>query len=298
MRITNNTVSEGIVDQIQNLGSKQAKLQTQVATGQRIFQPEDDPAAVGRVLDLQSEQRRIAQYQSNATRALQISQASFSGLQALKKISDRATEIGTLGSGAFNPSQTAAYATEVNQLIEQALQTANLRFGNDYLYAGTLVNTEPFVPTRDAQGNVTAVNYAGNTNQASISLSETATVTPNTNGATNLELRDFLRNLVDLRDALTNNDNTAIQAAQATLVGSEDGLVSALAEHGGIQARIEANQSQQQDRATDIEKLVSGETDVDLPTTIVKLTQTQTAYQAALQSAASIMRISLLDYIR
>ena len=35
-----------------------------------------------------------------------------------------------------------------------------------------------------------------------------------------------------------------------------------------------------------------------LPLTIVRLNQSQTAYQAALQSAANIMRISLLDYIR
>jgi flagellar hook-associated protein 3 FlgL len=44
--------------------------------------------------------------------------------------------------------------------------------------------------------------------------------------------------------------------------------------------------------------LISSEADVDLPTTVVKLSQTQTAYQAALASAAKIMSISLLDYIK
>jgi flagellar hook-associated protein 3 FlgL len=297
MRITNNTVSAQIVSQIQQLGTQQAKLQTQVSTGQRIFQPEDDPAAVGRVLNLESEQRQVSQYQNNAARALEISQASFSGLQAIKTVSDRASQIGTLGSGALNPSQTQAYASEVNQLIEQTLQLTNSKFGNDYLYAGTAVNNAPFVATRDAQGNVTSVAYAGNSNQASIPLSETATINPNTSGATNVGLRDFLNQLVALRDALNTGDATAISGVQGSLVGSEDQLVSALAEHGGVQTRIEATQSQQQDRATDLEKLVSNETDADLPSTIVKLSQTQTAYQAALQSAASIMKISLLDYI-
>ena len=298
MRITNNTVSESIVGQIQQLGTQQAKLQTQVATGQRIFQPEDDPAAVGRVLDLQTEQRRIAQFKKNADRALELSQASFSGLQSIKKVSDRASEIGTLGAGALNPAQTKAYASEVNQLIEEAIDLGNSKFGNDYLYSGTAVSTAPFVATRDAQGNVTSVAYAGNTSQASIALSETASVTPNTAGTTNTGLKDFINQLVALRDALNGGSPTAVQAVQPGLVTSEDQLVGALAEHGGVQARIEANQEQQADRSTDVEKLVSGETDVDLPSTIVKLTQTQTAYQAALQSAASIMRISLLDYIK
>jgi flagellar hook-associated protein 3 FlgL len=298
MRVTNNTVSEKIVDQIQRLSAQQAKLQNQVSTGQRIFQPEDDPAAVARVLDLQAEQRNISQYSSNAARALQISQASFSGLQSIKTVSDRANQIATLGGGALNASQSAAYASEVNQLIEQTVQSANSKFGNDYLYAGTAVDTVPYVAARDAQGNVTNVTYAGNTNQSGIPLSETATVTPNTSGATNLSIRDFINQLVALRDALTANSAPAISTARTDLAGSEDTIVSALAEHGGVQTRIEANQSQQTDRLTNVEKLISTEADADLPSTIVKLTQTQTAYQAALQSAANIMRISLLDYIK
>ena len=65
-----------------------------------------------------------------------------------------------------------------------------------------------------------------------------------------------------------------------------------------METRIEANRAQLLDRVMNIDKLISSETDVDLPSTIVKLNQTQTAYQAALQSAANIMRISLLDYLR
>src|ERR1041384_6871460 len=121
MRITNNTLSENIIRQIQELGTKQAKLQTQVATGQRIFQPEDDPTAVGRVLGLESEQRQIAQFISNADRAFAVSQASFAGLQQIKKVSDRASEIGTLGAGAIGPESAGAYASEVDQLIEHTL---------------------------------------------------------------------------------------------------------------------------------------------------------------------------------
>src|ERR1044071_7237107 len=110
MRVTNNTISENIVRQIQQLGSKQAQLQHQVATGQRIFQPEDDPTAVGRVLGLESEQRQLAQYTRNADRAYELSEASFSGLQQIKRVSDRAGEIGTLGAGAISPEASRAYA--------------------------------------------------------------------------------------------------------------------------------------------------------------------------------------------
>ena len=297
MRITNNTVSDNIVTQIQNLNQQQAKLQNQVSTGQRIFQPEDDPASVGRVLDLQTEQRNLSQFQANAAHALEVSQASYSGLQAVKTISDRISQIATLGSGALNPSQLQAYGSEVNQLLEQTVQTANSKFGNNYLYGGSAVDTPPYVVTRDAQGNITSVTYNGNATQPGIPISSTSTIAANTSGATNNNIASFINNLVALRDALNSGNSTTVQGMQTPLTTNEDSLVSAIAENGGVQARIEATQSQQQDQSTDLTKLVSGETDVDLPSTIVKLTQTQTAYQAALQSAANIMRTSLLDYI-
>ncbi len=87
-------------------------------------------------------------------------------------------------------------------------------------------------------------------------------------------------------------------AAETSLIATEDRLVSSLAEHGGVQIRIEANRAQQQQRGDNLETLISSETDADMPSTIVRLNQSQTAYQAALQSAANIMRISLLDYIK
>lgn len=298
MRITNQMLTENIVRQIQGLGGQTARLQNQVATGQRVFQPEDDPTAVGRVLGLESEQRQIAQFLRNADRAFELHQASFGGLQQIKKVSDRATEIATLGAGAISPEASAAYASEVDQLIEQSLQLANTKFRNDYLFAGTAVDTAPFTATRDGQGRVTAVAYAGNEENATLQLSESASIAAGSPGDTNLGLRDFLSRLVALRDALTAGGNSAVTSVEAQLISSEDLLVSALAEHGGIEARIEANRAQLRDRAENLQSLVSAETDLDLPSTIVRLNQTQTAYQAALQSAANIMRLSLLDYIR
>ena len=298
MRVTNNTLSEGIIRQIQQLGSSQAKLQTQVATGQRIFQPEDDPSAVGRVLNLESEQREIAQYVRNADRALEISQASFSGLQQIKKVTDRATEIGTLGTGAISDASARAYASELDQLIEQTLQLSNTTFRNDYLFAGTAVDTPPYVATRGADGKVTSVAYTGNADRAAIQLSETAAITPGTTGATNSGLGALLNQLVAMRDALTANNATGVTAAQTGLLASEDLIVSALAEHGGVEMRIAANRAQLYDRTDNLESLVSAEADIDLPTTIVRLNQSQTDEQAPLQSAANIMQISLLDYVR
>lgn len=298
MRIASNSVSDAMIRQISQLTSDQAKLQSQVSTGRRITNPEDDPAAVGRVLDLKSEQRQLAQYVSNVNRAQAVADASYSGLQGLKKISDRAGELGTLGASAIGPDAMSSYATEVDQLIEQAAEQGNVKLGNDYLFGGTATDTAPISVARDASGKITGATYAGNTSQAAIPLSETASVSATTSGATNQGIADFINHLVALRDALNSGNTTNVTAAQPALNGSEDLIIGAMGDNAGVQTRIQAVQAQQNDRATSLESLISSEADVDLPTTVVKLSQTQTAYQAALASAAKIMSISLLDYIK
>ncbi len=62
MRIAATTISESVLTQIQKLSNRQSQLQNQVATGQKIFRPEDDPAAVGRILTLDSEARQVQQF--------------------------------------------------------------------------------------------------------------------------------------------------------------------------------------------------------------------------------------------
>jgi len=298
MRVATNTVSDGIIRQIQQLSTQQTKLQNQVASGQRISQASDDPSAVGRVLNLESERRQITQYGRNAGHALALAQASYSGLQGIKKISDRAGELAVLGTGVLGPAALQAYAAETDQLIEQAVAAANTRFLGNYLYAGTAVDAPAVSVARDTQGQITAATYAGNADQAAIPLSEAASVTPTTSGATNTGLADLINNLINLRTALLSGSSAAVTAARPGLTANEDLLVSALADNGGVQTRIEASQAQHTDRLRSVAQSISFETSADLPATMVKLNQAQTAYQAALQSAANIMHLSLLDYIK
>lgn len=298
MRIASATVSANTIRQIQRLSEQQAKLQEQVSTGQRLTDPSDDPAAMSRVLNLEHERRSLTQFSRNADRALQISQASYTGLQQLKKISDRATEIGTLGTGSTSADARQAYAVELDQLIEQAVQLGNTRFRNDYIFAGTAIDTAPFAVTRDSAGAVTAATYTGNSDRLSLALSESSALTPGTTGTTNTGIATFLNGLVQLRDALRHGDDTALAAAQQGLLGTEDILVDSLSEQGAVQMRIEVVQSQQQSREDNLNQLVSGEADVDLASTVMKLSQAQSAYEAALQSSALVMRLSLLDYLK
>lgn len=298
MRIATHSVSDTILRQIQQLSADQSRLQTQISTGLRISQPEDDPAAFARVVNFQSELRQNAQYASNASSALALSQASYAGLQSLKSVSDRAGEIAALGNDVLGSDTMQSYAVEVNQLIEQAAQVGNSTYQGNSLYAGTAVDAPPFTIDRNAAGEITSVSYVGNSAQAPIALSSATSVNPGTTGDTNAGIGSFISQLIALRDGLQAGDSTAVDAVKPGLLASENVIVSAMAEAGGIQSRISAAQAQLTSEATTLTGLVSNDDSTDITTAVVKLSQTQTAYQAALQSASQIMNLSLLDYLK
>ena len=82
------------------------------------------------------------------------------------------------------------------------------------------------------------------------------------------------------------------------IAGVDEDTVRAVAETGGVQTRIEAAQSDLSSRSTTLDTLISNEDSTDITTAVVKLSQAQTAYQAALASASQVMNTSLLDYLQ
>jgi flagellar hook-associated protein 3 FlgL len=297
MRIASSTVSSSIIQQIDQLSTQQATLQNEVSTGQSISEPEDNPAGVNTALTLESELSKIKQYGSNASQALTVAQASYTGLTSIKSISDRAGELATLGTGTLGASAMQSYGAETNQLIQQAVEAANTTYNGSYIYGGTASSTPPFTVATDSSGNITGVTYAGNSSQAAIPLSGTTSVAPTTDGTTNAGFASFINSLVSLRDALNSGDSTAVAATQTGLTDGENTIVSAIATNGGIQTRIQAAQSNQTSETTNLQTDLSTDVDANLPTTITQLDQAQTAYQATLQTAVSTMQLSLLNYI-
>ena len=65
---------------ILNVQSQVVKTQQQVSSGQRVLTPADDPIAAARILQLESEQARTAQYQKNiagATTSLDLEESQL-----------------------------------------------------------------------------------------------------------------------------------------------------------------------------------------------------------------------------
>lgn len=311
MRVTANTFTDGLISQLNQLSVRQNRYQLQAATGQRVKLPEDDPVAMRRVLSLQAEGKTSAQHQNNIARQKELANASFNAIKGIKSVSDRAREIAIAADSLKSPDELKLYGKEITELIKQAVQAANTTNRGDYIFAGTKSDQPPFVVTVDGNNVVTGVTYQGNTEVAESEIISGVTlgvqsIGENTSGSGQRGLitdsrvgADFLTHLIDLQNHLLAGDaNSVATIDRVTLAQDEDNLLYHLGSNGAVQANLEATLSSVKQRGEDVQALVSREIDADFAQTLLHLNQTQTAYQAALQSAGKILGTSLLDYLR
>ncbi len=311
MRITSNSISNQFLDQIRTLSARQNRLQAQAATGQRIEFGEEDPAAMQRVRLLQAESSNLMQFQSNMEMLSDKAAASYGVMRGLKTISDRVSELATMVDGTRSPEDLKIYGIEVGQLIEQATQLVNERHNGDYLFGGTRSDQPPFVISRDDGGRVIKVAYQGNGDIPAVEVSKSAFISAqvpgaNTNGVGSHGLitdsrtgADLFSHLIDFQNHLNAGDTVSVETIDRTALGQdEENLIFLIGTNAAIQSRLESGLSLAANRLYSLDRSVSKEASADLAETLVDLNKTQTAYQAALQSSAGIMRLSLLDYLR
>lgn len=311
MRVTSHTFPDSLIQQLTRLTITQNRLQTQASTGQRIQLPSDDPAAVRRVLDLQAQGASTNQYQRNIATLEEITQTGYTALRALKNVSDRAGEIVVLADGTKSPAELSIFATEIDSLIEQGVGAMNAKFREEYIFGGNRSDQPPFEIVHDSGGRITGVNYQGSANTNEYEIGPDVLIAPhavgsNTSGSGARGLvtdsrsgADLFNHLISLRDHLSAGDTSAISATdKAAFADDEDNLLFHIGNIGAVLDRLNAAEASSQQRGDSIEQSISAEVDADLAQTLVRLTETQTAYQAALQSGARVLGQSLLDYLR
>jgi flagellar hook-associated protein 3 FlgL len=103
--------------------------------------------------------------------------------------------------------------------------------------------------------------------------------------------------LVRLRTALRANDQNGISRAVSLIDSSTSQLNFARAEVGARQQGLDTLQSRLDSETVDIKSAISDDINVDLPSAISDLTAQQAAFQASLQVAGQLFKLSLLDYL-
>ncbi|HVK58678.1 MAG TPA: flagellin [Candidatus Kapabacteria bacterium] len=311
MRVTNNSYTDNLISNFHAIARRQIQLQDQIATGQRIQNASDDPFAAQQVLQLRDDSVANAQYQKNIGVHNEFADVTHGVMRNFQKVLDRAQEIAFTVDEIDSPEDLESYATELDSLIKHAVQIANAQHRGEYVLAGTMSNTKPFTATENPNGSVTSVTFNGSSTTAESEISPGVLVSSrvpgeNRGGAGERGLivdsaagADIFAHLIALRDQLASGDVDTIRTTtRDQLRADEENVLFHMAQNGALQSRLESSLASAKDEAHALESEISSRADVDLPEAIVRLNQQQTNYQAALQSASSIMNLSLLNFIR
>lgn len=304
MRIAGTSYLGSMVSQLNLLSAQQYQLQNQASTGQAISAPSDGPEAMAEALNLQTDNSAVTQLAQNIS-ALQ-NRATIAGnaLTSLQTIAEKVNEIAAQADGTATPSQLQAFAGQVTQLIQQAVQLMNAKDGSQYVFGGTASGSAPFTARTDTSGNVTTVAYAGNTEVAQSEISQSATISVDAPGENNSGSgargvisdsrygADLFNHLISLQNNLLAGHTSAIALTDLpNLSKDDDNIIWQVASNGAAQTRLNAAAAFASTQQSGLQTSLTNVAGADLTQTLTKLSQVQNAYQAALQTSSQFMQM-------
>ena len=303
-RTTQNMLTRRALININRAERRVLDLQEQLATGQRVNRPSDDPLAARRAIDARAEVRKNEQYLANISSARPYLQETETTLLTATNILQRAYELTLQGANDTNSQvDRSQIAIEINQILENTLVEANHKTGNRYIFGGTWTASPPYTAIRNAAGEIISIVYNGNNETIEAEISPVVRVPVNETGNgyfwdTDFTSANVFETLISIRDNLRAGNTAALTQDLRNLQSNLDRVTTALARVGAIQNRMDLIQNATEIYNVQLESLRSESVDADFADVTVNLNVALNALQGALNVGARVLQPTLLDFIR
>jgi flagellar hook-associated protein 3 FlgL len=179
MRVTNDTLRQAFLNALGGAQQRIQQTQAQIASGQRVNSPSDDPVAAARIAHIEVSLARLDQYQANGVFA-----RNQLGLEeeALGQVIDNLQRVRELTLQANNATASdadrAIAAGELRQYRNSLLALANSTdVDGRYLFGGYNETTQPFASSAGG-----AVVYNGDQGQRTLQVGDSRFVAINDSG--------------------------------------------------------------------------------------------------------------------
>lgn len=304
IRVTQRVLVDRVLRNLNYQSRRILSLQDQLATGQKVNRPSENPLAARRAVNLRMEIARNTQYLTNISTVGPFMQESETAIMTVEQLRQRAYELTIQGLSDTNgPLQRTQIAIEINQLLEDMLSQSNQFTANRYVFGGTNTKNAPFVAVRNAEGEITDVTYAGNDEYFQIEISDGVQVNVNETGRSVFMQTvpgtvGLFDTLIAIRDNLRANDTSALSDNLESLQAAQGQLMIAASRLGATQNRMERVDANLRDVNVQLQRVLSDNIDADFAEVIINLNTQTNAYQAALNAGARVIIPSLLDFLR
>lgn len=167
MRISTSQQQLQTVQAMLEQQSRLARTQQQIASGQRILVPSDDPTGAKQMLDLGATIATAGQYQRTADVAEARLGAEGNALQSTTSLLQRVRELAVQANNdTLSAPDRKAIALEVRERLSELVGIANSQDANgEFLFGGYRATTQPFSVAPDG-----AVVYAGDQGQRQLQI--------------------------------------------------------------------------------------------------------------------------------
>jgi flagellar hook-associated protein 3 FlgL len=157
MRISTQGITNSALFNILAQQTQLSRTQGQIATGQRVQTPADDPIAAVHVLELQRALTESEQFGKNANAANNRLVLEEQALADIGRLVQSVQERAVQGNNApVGDADRRLLATEIRQRLSELVDIANRRDANgEFLFSGYSTRTQPFVKNGDT------VSYLG-----------------------------------------------------------------------------------------------------------------------------------------
>ncbi len=293
MRVTEGTMANMSLINLQQIRERLDTLQQQVSTQRKVSNPGDDPLAAQQILDLQGLLSDGDQFTKNISTGGAFLSTEESALASMGDSLVRVKEIGVqMANSTYSADQRSSAMLEVQQLREQLISLGNTQIGGRYVFSGSKNDVAPF----DLNGS-----YGGNDTDISININKSNSVVINYSGGRLLRGTgggtDVIATLDTLISSLGSNDLSGIKGTLSDLDKSMTQVLSARTDIGARMSRLDSVKNFIDETQLNLQKVLSGKQDVDFTKAVSELTRQQTAFEAALAATAKVSKMSLLDYL-
>lgn len=270
----------------------------QLATGQRVGAPSDDPAAATANLQSLAESANVDRYTKNGDAVLSQAQLADSALSNVVNELNQAITLGTQGAdGSMTSENRATIATQVQSVLSDVVAQANTTFNGVGLFAGT----SDAIPAFVADGSSpTGYSYQGNSGVNSAAVGDDLQVNVNVPGDqvfTNPN-GNVLGSLQQLISALGSGTTTDIGDAVTAVRSALTNVSQQRVLYAGVVNQINTQENYLSQETISLTSQQQSLTGVDMSVAISNLTQAQIAHSTILAAAAKVLPTSLLDYLK
>ena len=304
MRISNAQITAMMHGSMNTSSEKLGKLMQQMATGERMLMPSDDPISAVRVLRIQREEATLTQYRTNIANVSGNLSKQEANLQAS---SDTMLNVRDLLLWAANGSNTsedlAAIANEMGNLERTIVSFANVRDEEGrYLFSGTL-SDRPAI-TFDAATQSYQLTGNDQYRQAAVAngvlVEENVTAAQVFGGGVGM-LNDLNALVKMLADPALDANDPAVQASISATLNSLDkthgDLLGAVSELGGRQNTLTLLSSSNEDVSLVNQKIDGELSQLDYASASIDLNNYQLSLQATQKTYLKINGLSLFGML-